>query len=176
MSDPFIGQIQLFGFDFAPRGWAACNGAIMPLRQFSALFSLLGTQYGGDGVNTFALPNFANRAACHRGPGPGLTPREIGASFGSNQVTLTPAQMPAHTHALQIYGQNDPSKRASSPSPGNALGTPVASAFAPADSANAPFAPNVIGPAGNGLSHENRQPYLATNFCIALDGVFPAFE
>ena len=174
MSEPFIGQIQLFGFNFPPRGWAFCNGATLAIQQNTALFSLLGTQYGGNGQTTFQLPNLVNRAACEQGQGPGLTDRTIGEIFGSNSVTLSMQEMPAHTHPMQIYSQNDTTKRQPSPANGNALGSPVANAFftGPADS---PFPPTVIQPAGGGQPHENRQPYLAMNFCIALQGVFPSF-
>ena len=174
MTEPFIGQIQIFGFNFNPRGWAFCNGATLPIQQNTALFSLLGTQYGGNGQTTFQLPNFVNRGACEQGRGPGLTPRTMGETFGTNSVTLLTGEMPAHNHIVQLYGQNDTSKRAGSPSPGNYLGTPASFAFAPG-AANAPFSPTVIMPTGNGQPHENRQPYLATNFCIALQGVFPSF-
>ena len=174
MSEPFIGQIQLFGFNFPPRGWAFCNGATLAIQQNTALFSLLGTQYGGNGQTTFQLPNFTNRAACEQGQGPALTDRTIGETFGSNSVTLTTQQMPQHIHTMQIYNQNDVSKRQASPAVGNALGSPVASAFFNG-AANAPFPPAVVQPAGGGQPHENRQPYLAMNFCIALQGVFPSF-
>lgn len=175
MTEPFIGQIQQFGFNFAPRGWAFCNGATLAIQQNTALFALLGTQYGGNGQTTFQLPNFANRAACNQGQGPGLTDRTIGEVFGSDSVTLTSAQMPAHVHTVQVYNQPTASKKAASPSVGNALGSPSASAFAIPGTANAPFSPTVIQPAGGGQPHENRQPYLAMNFCIALQGVFPSF-
>ncbi|MET4729548.1 microcystin-dependent protein [Lysobacter enzymogenes] len=175
MTEPFIGQIQIFGFNFNPRGWAFCNGTTMPIQQNTALFSLLGTQYGGNGQTTFQLPNFVNRAACEVGQGPGLTPRSVGETFGSNSVTLNTQQMPAHTHIVQLYGQNDTGKRAGTPSTGNFLGTPASTAFA-AGTTDAPFSPTVIQPAGGGQPHENRQPYLAMNFCIALQGVFPSFS
>ncbi|MGN7916202.1 MULTISPECIES: phage tail protein [Lysobacter] len=175
MTEPFIGQIQIFGFNFAPRGWAFCNGATLAIQQNTALFSLLGTQYGGNGTTTFQLPNFVNRTGCNQGQGPGLTPHQIGENFGSNSVTLTTQEMPAHTHAAQIYGQNDASKRQSAPANGNALGTPLAAAFTAAGSTDSPFPPTMIGPTGGGQPHENRQPYLAMNFCIALQGIFPSF-
>lgn len=175
MTEPFIGQIQIFGFNFNPRGWAFCNGATLPIQQNTALFSLLGTQYGGNGQTTFQLPNFVNRAGCQQGRGPGLSDRSIGETFGSNSVTLTTAQMPAHSHGVMLYNQADPAKKAPTPSAGNSLASPNANAFAPG-SANAPFSPSVVLPTGNNQPHENRQPYLATNFCIALQGVFPAFN
>lgn len=175
MTEPFIGQIQIFGFNFAPRGWAFCNGATLAIQQNTALFALLGTQYGGNGTTTFQLPNFVNRTGCNQGQGPGLTPHQIGENFGSNSVTLTTQEMPAHTHAMQIYNQNDVSKRQSAPANGVALGSPAASAFTSAPTANSPFPPTMIGPTGGSQPHENRQPYLAMNFCIALQGIFPSF-
>ncbi|EVT72744.1 phage tail protein [Stenotrophomonas indicatrix] len=176
MTEPFIGEIQLFGFNFAPQGWASCNGATLAIRQNTALFSLLGTQYGGDGQTTFQLPNFVNRAATQQGQGPGLTPHSIGEAFGSNGVTLTQNEMPSHSHSLTIYNQPAESKRTSVPAAGNYLGLPTSgSPFVPGNTANTQFSPNMIGPSGGSQPHENRQPYLATNFCIALEGVFPSF-
>ncbi|GCA50147.1 microcystin-dependent protein [Mesorhizobium plurifarium] len=176
MTTPFIGEIQLFGFNFAPRGWAFCNGALLPIQQNSALFSLLGTEYGGDGHTTFQLPNFAARAACSQGTGIGLTPRVAGDTFGEAAVTLTLTQMPSHTHAFTVYNQNDPSKRAASPSTGNSLASPTSSSpFASGAEPDAQFAPAMIGPAGGSQAHENQQPYLAVNFSIALAGEYPSF-
>jgi microcystin-dependent protein len=176
MTEPFIGEIQLFGFNFAPRGWAACNGVTMAIQQNTALFSLLGTQYGGNGQTTFMLPNFVNRAGCEQGQGAGLTPRTIGEVFGSNSVTLTQTTMPSHTHTLTVYNQSDTTKVSATPAAGNYLGLPTAGTpFVTTTTANAQFAPNMIGPSGGGQPHENRQPYLASNFCIALQGVFPSF-
>jgi microcystin-dependent protein len=177
MTQPFLGEIQLFGFNFPPYGWASCNGATIPIQQNPALFSLLGTQYGGNGTTTFQLPNFANRAGCNQGRGAGLTPRSAGETFGSNGITLTQAEMPSHMHSLTLYNQSDSSKRAASPSNGNGLGAPNSSTpFLPNTQPNTQFAQNVIGPAGGNQPHENRQPYLAVNFSIALNGIFPAFS
>ncbi|RPE82023.1 phage tail protein [Vulcaniibacterium tengchongense] len=177
MTEPFIGEIQIFGFNFAPRGWAMCNGAQLAIQQNTALFSLLGTTYGGDGRTTFALPNLTNRAACGQGQGPGLTERPLGAAFGENSVTLSTAQLPAHQHAATLYAQPDNSKRASTPAAGNALSNPGGSSpFVAPGGSPAAFAANVVLPSGGGQPHENRQPYLAMNFCIALQGVFPSFD
>ncbi|MBA8903843.1 MULTISPECIES: tail fiber protein [unclassified Phyllobacterium] len=177
MTEPFIGEIQLFGFNFPPRGWASCNGATLAIQQNTALFSLLGIQYGGNGTTTFQLPNFTNRAGCNQGQGAGLTPRTIGQTFGSNNITLTQAEMPAHAHSLTIYNQSEPSKRAPSPSSGNGLSVPNSSSpFLPNVQPNTQFAQNVIGVAGSSQPHENRQPYLAINFSIALAGIFPSFS
>jgi microcystin-dependent protein len=176
MTTPFTGEIQLFGFNFAPNGWAFCNGALLPVQQNTTLFSLLGTNYGGDGRTTFQLPNFAARAACNQGSGIGLTQRVAGDAFGESALTLTVAQMPSHTHAFTVYNQNDPAKRAGSPSADNSLGSPtLSSPFASGAEPDAQFAPAMIGPSGGNQAHENRQPYLALNFSIALAGEYPSF-
>ena len=177
MSEAFLGEIGMVGFSFAPRGWAFCNGAIMPIQQNTALFALLGTQYGGNGQTTYQLPDLMNRAACSQGQGPGLTPRTIGETFGSSTVTLLQQEMPNHTHTLQFFNQGDPAKRLSTPQANAALNLPSQAAskfFAPAGGMTA-LAPTALQPAGGSQPHENRQPYLALNFCIALQGVFPSF-
>lgn len=179
MTEPFIGQIQPFGFNFNPRGWAFCNGATLPIQQNTALFALLGTQYGGNGQTTFQLPNFASRGGCQQGAGPGLTPRSMGQTFGVNTVTLSTQQMPIHNHPFNVYSQSDTGKRAASPSAGNALSVPTdqnAFPFLAPGTVNTQFAANMIQPnTGGGQPHQNQQPYLAINFCIALQGVFPSF-
>ena len=177
MTEPFVGEIQLFGFNFAPRGWALCNGATMAIQQNTALYSLLGTNYGGNGQTTFQLPNFVNRAAIEQGEVPGLIPRIIGESYGSNSVTLDQSTMPSHSLPLTVYNQPDGTKRTSTPAAGNYLGLPTTGTpFVSKATANAQFSPYMIGPSsGAAQPHENRQPYLATNFCIALQGVFPSF-
>ena len=178
MTEPFIGEIQLFGFNFNPRNWAFCNGALMPIQQNTALFSLLGVQYGGNGTTNFQLPNFVGRSGCQQGQGPGLTPRDMGETFGTASVTLTQNEMAAHNHNVNAYSQT---------AAGSGTGTPVAdgglSFLASTTSAktfiaspeNTQFAPNMIGPQGGGQPHANQQPYLGVNFCIALNGVFPSF-
>ncbi|HUD40844.1 MAG TPA: tail fiber protein [Dokdonella sp.] len=178
MTEPFIGEIQLFGFNFPPRGWSYCNGATLAIQQNTALFSLIGTYYGGNGLSTFQLPNLMARATCSQGQGPGLATRSIGEAFGNAQVTLTQQQMPAHVHGMVAYSQPDLSKRTNIPSANAALGLP-GSATARAYNgppANASFAPTMLQPAGGGQPHEERQPYLAVNFAIALQGVFPPFD
>ena len=179
MTQPFIGEIQIFGFNFNPRGWAFANGATLPISQNTALFSLIGTIYGGNGQTTFQLPNFAGRAGCEQGQGPGLSPRSLGQSFGVNTVTLTSTQIPQHNHGFVLYAQNDTTKRVSSPSPNNALSVSsdsAATAFLPSGSPNTTFSPNMLSPSqGGGFPHENQQPYLGINFCIALQGIYPSF-
>ncbi len=179
MTTPYIGEIQLYGFNFAPRGWAFCNGATLAISQNTALFSLIGTIYGGNGQTTFQLPNFAGRAGCQQGNGPGLSPRTLGETFGVNTVTLTSNQIPQHNHGMVLYAQNDASKRGHSPAPNNWLSVSSntsATSFLPAASPNTQFAPNMASPSqGGGQPHQNQQPYLGVNFCIALQGMYPSF-
>ena len=180
MTEPFIGQIQPFGFNFNPRGWAFCNGATLPIQQNTALFSLLGTQYGGNGQTTFQLPNFAGRAGCQQGQGPGLTPRTIGQAFGVNTVTLTGTQIPQHNHVPRAYSQTAAGSGTGTPVAGGGLSFLAASSTSKTYAAspiNTQLAPNMIQPSsGGGQAHENQQPYLAINFCIALQGIFPSFN
>jgi len=178
MTQPFIGEIQLFGFNFNPRGWAFCNGATLPISQNTALFSLIGTIYGGNGQTTFQLPNFAARAGCEQGSGPGLTPRSLGQSFGVNTVTLNSNQIPSHNHGVTLFSQSDGTKKSNTPAANgglSTLGSSTAKPFinTPVDTT---FAPNMISPSqGGGFPHENQQPYLGVNFCIALQGIYPSF-
>jgi microcystin-dependent protein len=177
MTSPFIGQIQILPYNFAPRNWAFCQGQLIAIQQNTALFSLLGTQYGGNGSTTFALPNFGSSAAASKGDGPGLTPRSTGETFGASTVTLLNSEMPVHNHGVVLYAQNTTSKRAASPSAGNALSVPSSTTitpFLPAGGVNTTFGSNMAGAGGGSQPHENRQPYLTLGFCIALQGVFPA--
>ncbi|MGK5003407.1 phage tail protein [Janthinobacterium sp. LB2P70] len=177
MTSPYLGEIQVFGFNFTPYGWASCNGATLQIQQYSALFALIGTQYGGNGTTTFQLPNFTGRAPCSQGQGPGLTPRVMGETFGTNSVTLNVTEIPNHTHQLTVYRQPTAALQHNTPLAGDALialgGT---AAFVPATQPNMTLSPTAIGTAGGGLPHENRQPMLALNFCIALQGEFPSFD
>lgn len=178
MSQPFIGEIQLFGFNFNPFGWAFCNGATLPVSQNTELFKLIGKSYGGNGLTTFQLPNFAGRASCGQGPGPGLTPRLLGETFGAYTVALRSTQFPSHSHSLSAFTQPDPSKQQSTPAPGSALATPgltTTSAFSEFQP-NTTLSPFMISPSsGSSVPHENQQPHLAVNFCIALQGTVPSF-
>ncbi|MDN5848787.1 MAG: tail fiber protein [Nitrococcus sp.] len=177
MAEPFIGEIQAFAFNFVPRGWAICDGALLPIAQYTALFSLLGTTYGGDGKTTFGLPNLVGRAACNMGQGPGLSRRDIGSSFGTATVALSSTQMPNHSHGLEIFAQRDPEKRSASPEAGDALTVQDKDfPFAAGSSPTTAFAPGLIDSAGGNQPHQNIQPYLAINFCIALQGIFPSFD
>ncbi len=179
MTEPYIGEIQMFGFNFNPRGWAFCNGATLPLQQNTALFSLIGTSYGGNGQTTFQLPNFAGRSACEQGQSPGNSSRVLGESFGTNAVTLTSGQIPAHSHGVNAYSQTATGSGSASPVNNGGLSflaVSTASKNFIATPINTTFAPNMISPSqGGGLPHENQQPYLGVNFCIALQGIFPSF-
>lgn len=170
MSERFIGEIRIFTGNFAPSGWAMCLGQLLPIAQNTALFSLLGTNYGGDGKSTFGLPNLQQRMPLHPGAAPGLTPRYLGEQGGDATVTLTEQQMPAHNHVM-----NASSAAATVQSPANALLAKPVTLNAPYHDvgAMAPSAPGMLGAAGGGAAHNNQQPYLALNFIIALNGIYP---
>ncbi len=168
MSEPFIAEVRIFGFHFAPRGWAFCNGQLLPISQNTALFSLVGTTYGGDGKTTFALPNLQGRASMHPGRGPGLTARRLGENGGSETVTLTTMQMPSHSHALT---GSDERGDATSPQ-NNYLGTGT-DMYAP-EPPGSTLSPPALPPAGGNQPHNNIQPSLSLNYCIALVGLYPS--
>lgn len=176
--EPFLGQICLFGFDYAPTGWALCNGQMMSIAQNNALFALLGTTYGGNGQTTFALPDLRGRVAINQGGGPGLSPHTIGEVSGTENVTLIQTQMPAHNHMLAVSGSaattNNPNGGVLAASAGNdGDGNPVTVNTYNA-TPNATANPQAISMAGGNQPHENMQPYLTLNYCIALTGVFPS--
>jgi microcystin-dependent protein len=169
MSDPFIGQIGLFSFGYAPRGWAFCNGQLMAIAQNQALFSLLGTTYGGDGVTTFGLPNLQNRAQVSSGQGAGLSSYVLGQVGGEVTHTLTIAEMAPHIHGAATASdttQLNPQAHYWAPNTG---GNNTYSATSSAGMSGA-----AVGIGGSGQGHANMQPYLALNFCIALQGVYPS--
>lgn len=176
--EPFLGQIMMVGFNFAPRGWAFCNGQLLAISQNTALFSLLGTTYGGDGRTTFALPDLRGRCAVGMGQGPGLSNYSQGEMGGQENVTLIQTQMPTHTHTLgassSVGAVSDPSGAviANNQVTIERGKTVPASAFNPGP-ANATMNPQAISPAGGNQPHENRQPYIAMNYIIALEGIFP---
>ena len=171
MSDNFIGEIREFGFNFAPYGWALCNGQLLSISQNTALFSLIGTYYGGDGISTFALPNLQSRVPIHQGQGVGLSPYNLGQQGGTESVTLTTQQMPQHNHgANTVSGSPAGASRPSNAYPGAATSGSVYSTAAP----DSTFNTNFIGFAGNSQPHNNIQPYLCINFCIALQGIYPS--
>src|SRR5262245_23907299 len=173
MADPFVAEIRIFGFNFAPRGWAVCNGQILPIPQNTALFALLGTTYGGDGVTTFALPDLKARVPMHPGQGPGLSLHDLGETGGTAAVTLQPSEMPAHTHALGV--QTAPLGAVAAPA-GTTLGRPASGKLYVTAAPPPPvsMSPSMLAQAGGGQPHNNLQPYLTVNFCIALQGIFPA--
>jgi len=171
MADPFVAEIRIFPFNFAPRGWAWCNGQLLPLSQNTALFSLLGTTYGGDGKSNFALPNLQGSAPMHPGQGPGLSLHDLGETGGSETVTLLESELPAHSHSLMAG--IDP---ANAQIPGSTLTltrSAGGNAYSTTTSGLAPMSPNTLTPAGGSQPHNNMQPYLTCYFCIALQGVFP---
>ncbi len=172
MADPFVAEIRIFPFNCPPMGWAFCEGQLMPLSQNTALFALLGTVYGGDGKSTFALPDLQGNSAMHPGQGQGLSQRFLGEMGGSETVTLLVSEMPAHTHTVNGLGAL---ATTSTPTAGTCLGRSTnGNAYADAASGFQQFAPEALPPAGGSLPHNNLQPYLTLNYCIALQGVFPA--
>jgi microcystin-dependent protein len=168
--EPFIGQIQAFGFNFAPRGWALCNGQMLPISQNQALFSLLGTTYGGNGQTTFALPNLQGRSIVHAGQGPGLSNIQQGLMWGQETVTLLPTNMPAHNHPVSIAVNTAGGEESAAT---NYIAS-HASAFSEAPAGSAVLKGATSAPAGGGQAFSIRNPYLGINVCIALQGIFPS--
>lgn len=168
MSDPYIGEIRMFAGNFPPAGWALCQGQLLPISEYDTLFNLIGTTYGGDGQDTFALPNLNARFPVHAGTGPGGAPFTIAQTGGADEVTLTTGQLPAHSH---------PVTAGSAATTASAYGAyPGVWADAPYTS-NAPdttLSPQQIAPGGGSQPHENRQPYLAMTFIISLFGIYPS--
>ncbi|MDQ0639578.1 microcystin-dependent protein [Pedobacter sp. W3I1] len=182
MDSPFLGLIALFGFNFAPRGWAFCAGQIMAIAQNQAIFSLLGTTYGGNGQTTFALPDLRGRVPIGNGQGPGLTPRTLGEMAGTETVTLISTQIPQHFHAVAepavtSLGTIDvPSTSvilSASPKTGSGPNAVALKTYSDV-AANTTLKPFNTGPAGGNQPHENIQPYLVLNYSIALQGIFPS--
>jgi microcystin-dependent protein len=171
MADPFVAEIRIFPFNFAPRGWAWCDGQLLPLSQNTALFSLLGTTYGGNGKSNFALPDLQGRAPMHPGQGPGLSLHDLGESGGSDTVTLLESEIPAHSHTIRDHDLDLGELNAPAPnrvlaqSANGMVYTPAANLV----NMNA----QMLAPAGGDQPHNNLQPYLTFYFCIALQGVFP---
>ncbi len=171
MGQPFVGEIRIFAGNFAPVGWAFCDGRLLPISENEVLYQLLGTTYGGDGQNTFGVPDMRGRLPIHQGQGQGLTLRNMGEVGGAEQVTLVTNNVPAHTHPLQVS-----SDVAGSPNPGSSLvgRSPQVKAFING-AATVPMDPNAITPfLGGNQPHDNFQPYLCVNFIISLFGVFPS--
>jgi microcystin-dependent protein len=171
MSNPFVAEIRIFGFNFAPTGWAFCDGQLVPISQNTALFSLLGTTYGGNGQTTFALPNMQARAPMHWGQGPGLSLHDLGESGGTQSVSLLTQELPSHSHSLSVPTAAEArADRANAYN--NVPANPADATYAP-NGAPTQMSPQATAPAGSSLPHNNMQPYLTLNFCIALQGVFP---
>ncbi len=174
MADPFLAEIRLFAGNFAPTGWALCNGQLMPISQNTALFSLLGTTYGGNGQTTFALPNLQGSAPLGQGQGPGLTSRVLGEVGGSPYVTLSASQMPIHAHTAQAStagGSNSPAGNVWGESK---LGKTPLFVYAASGANNVTMNPNAISVVGGSQPHNNMPPFLTLNFIIALQGIYPS--
>ncbi|WP_158822878.1 phage tail protein [Granulicella sp. S156] len=173
MSSSFVGEIEIFGFNFAPQGWALCAGQLLPISQNTALFSLLGTQYGGDGKSTFGLPNLQGTIPVSQGQGPGLSDYNMGETGGTETVTLTINQIPIHAHNLAASAVGG---KIETPSAATVLGVTERGTepYAAAPTAGATMNTNIVGTAGGSLPHNNMMPYLTLNYCISLYGIFPA--
>jgi microcystin-dependent protein len=166
--DPYLGEIVLFAGNFAPVGYALCEGQILPISQNTALFSILGTTYGGDGIETFALPDLRGRVPLGQGQGPGLEPYDLGQVGGTEDVTLTTNQIPTHTHPVEASSAEEGTNRPSGAVPAQG------GVYATAPDGSTPMNAGMIGATGGSQSHENRQPYLTLNFIIAMQGIFPS--
>lgn len=176
--EPYIGQIQLFAFPRTPTNWHQCDGSLLAISQYDALYTLIGTTYGGDGVNTFALPDLRGRIPIHQGQGNGLSLHVLGERAGSESVTLTSASMPAHPHALQAAAADPPVGAAAAPSTSvgfaTAVGGPLPYAAGVSGGSVEPMPAQTVGPAGNSLPHDNMMPTLVMSYCIALYGIYPS--
>ena len=168
MSEPFLGMIIIVPYNFAPRGWAFCSGQILPIAQNTALFSLLGTTFGGNGQTTFALPDMRGRCALSSGQGPGLSSYTLGEVAGTETITLTVNQIPAHPHTVLANGESNTTGKPANNYPA------TNGAYNPANDGTQ-MAAGMIPPSGGGNQpHDNMQPYLVLNYCIALEGIFPS--
>jgi len=169
--DPFVAEIRIFPFNFAPKGWAFCDGQILPLSQNTALFSLLGTTYGGDGKSNFALPNMQGNAPMHPGQGPGLSLHDLGEMGGAESVTLLQSEIPAHSHGVMAATIDNADSNVPT---NNNIGKASTKVFNIATAGSqVQMNPSTIGITGSSLPHNNMMPYLTLNFCIALQGVYP---
>lgn len=176
MSDQFVGEIRTFGFNFAPVQWATCDGQILAISQNTALFSLLGTQFGGNGTSNFGLPDMRGNAPLNQGQGTGLSQYFVGEQTGTENVTITSSTMPLHNHLVNVQESTPVANRASVPNPSAWLGlADPGLIYVASGSLTVQLAQSTIGagPPNGGLPHTNQQPYLVVNFCIALTGIFP---
>ena len=177
--EPFIGQIMMVGFNFEPRGWAFCDGRLLAISQYTALFSLLGTMYGGDGRTTFALPDLRGRSAVGMGHAPGLSTIPIGQKGGTEQVTLTAANLPSHNHVLNVSNAAGTTSNPQGGVPANSQfqadrSSPVVQVSSYGSTPNATMSPQAIGNSGGNIPFNNRNPFLGVNYIIALQGIFPS--
>lgn len=174
MSEPFVAEIRIFAGNFAPRGWAFCDGQLLPIAQNTALFSLIGTTYGGDGRSTTALPNLQGRSAMHPGRGPGLTARRLGQKVGVETVTLSEAQIPSHNHVLR--GISNQAANEATPSSTSAFARNSGGNSYQTDTTSniVDMASSTIATTGGGQAHTNLQPFIVLNFIIALVGTYPS--
>lgn len=173
MADPFVAEIRVFPFNFAPKGWAWCDGQLLPLSQNTALFSLLGTTYGGNGKSNFALPDLQGRAPMHPGQGPGLSLHDLGETGGSETVTLLESEIPAHSHQMSVSSQLGLENQVSVGGTGQRFAQGDGINLYGTASSLVAMSPNALVPAGGDQPHNNLQPYLTFYFNIALQGVFP---
>jgi microcystin-dependent protein len=173
MSEPFVGEIRMFPTNFAPKGWAMCDGRLLPISQNTALFSLLGTTYGGNGTSTFALPNLEGRAPMHPGDGPGLSAYTLGEQSGQESVTLLQQQIPAHSHQLLAANTDATSSTPEQQLVASGQGGVKLFGEAPAPGSSVMLATQMAAPAGGSQPHNNMMPYLTVSFCIALQGIYP---
>jgi len=172
--EPILGEIQVFSYDFVPRDWAICDGRLLPVRQYTALFSLIGIAYGGDGQTTFAVPNLMGSVAFSQGQGPGLTDHRIGESVGSATASVSQQQIPTHFHQMRLGDKTSTNGTAAPSAASNVAIDPTFNGFVKPPS-NAVFATSAIIPNGSSQPHPNAQPTLAMVYCIALEGEFPRF-
>lgn len=167
--DPFVAEIRIVPFNFPPHGWAFCNGQLLPISQNTALFSLLGTIYGGNGLSTFGLPDLQGRAPMHQGQGPGLSLRDLGESSGSTTVSLLESEIPSHSHNIMTVNDISDTNQPAS----NSMARSVGASVYGTTGSPAVLSDKALAPTGSDFPHNNMQPYLTLNFVIALQGVYP---
>jgi microcystin-dependent protein len=174
MSEPFIAEVRVFAFNFPPRGWAFCDGQLLPIAENTALFSLIGTTYGGDGRSTLGLPNLQGRVPMHPGQGPGLTSRRLGEKVGTETVSLTEAQIPSHNHTMTVTKNNSTTNIPEGLYPAKHQDEEKGYMYKENPVLNAEFSSSAVGITGASQEHITSQPYLTVSFCIALEGLYPS--